>query len=153
MGWESRWLELTRGKWKNGKSLNSSEAGGGNVLGSGLLLFCWGGGQTKDPVLGLNREKSQRNPEKQGTSSFTSAREPAQNISYSMFSPQNNIAKAKSPVSCYKALPLRVCECHSKLGPERNLLLDLLLVFNVDFFLWLLINIHQVFSWVRPCGR
>ena len=55
------------GKWKNGKSLNSSEAGGGNVLASHLLLFCWGGGQTKDPVLGLNREKSQGNSEKQGT--------------------------------------------------------------------------------------
>ena len=88
-----------------------------------------------------------------GNVSFTSAREPAQNISHSMFSSQNNIAKAKSPVSCYKPLPLRVCECHSKLGPERNLLLNLLLVFNVHLFLWLLVNIHQVFSWVRPCGQ
>ena len=59
-----------------------------------------------------------------------------------MFSSQNNIAKAKSPVSCYKPLPLRVSEGHSKLGPERNLLLNLLLVFNDDFFLWLLVNIH-----------
>lgn len=46
-----------------------------------------------------------------------------------------------------------MCESHSKLGAKNLLLLDhinLLLICQVHLLLWLLVDIHNILSWVGP---